>query len=1544
MLFFLLISCNRDPSESLYNPDLDPSLFGVIKLAIYSAAEGDVVTIPPGTYNENIEFMGKSITLKSEAGPEHTIIDGGDGTVVSFVSGEDENTILDGFTIKNGSSGIYCLNSSPTIMNSIIIENGFQQPTGGGIQVGTDAHPKLINLLIIDNNADKKGGGVYGGPGSGADIVNCTITGNSAGESGGAVCGYQMTALSLMNTIIWDNEAPEGPGIHIDSDTSPVVACSDVQGGWPGIGNIDLDPRFIDTANKDYHLRQEPCQLDDGSPCVDAGCPPSVSGSTRTDGVQDTGNVDMGFHYLIGGNPIVSNVTAKQIKDATRMVEVLYDLTGEEEHTFYVSMKISQDGGETFPSMAEQVFGDIGPGQQPGEQNKIYWNPAVDLPGIGGEQFVARIFIQGTVYADSAEFKIDPAKPGSLSGTVYDESGSPLAGAEVTVSHHSSKKTGQDGCFLFETVDAGFITIEVIKKGFYPYKKEHVVCEASLLEVPISLIMDTGEFRIVKVESRWTPAVNHSKNGKATYYLKEVNHEEKFTATVDWGERKPGHLRWETPEKTFVDKCPGDKISRSFRLGTSNDIKHESPFSDGGVLRVVAISGDDPPVESNSSEANFRVVPSPLGALGSLALYIPPLTNTLNYTSYSLAFGSPKEVEAGTEKGKVPKEIPAFGGKAFKFISRFDASAQFSGDGQGKAQVMIPLETDELKPFPIAGKKLLPEIGISVGGGADWDYEETRGDWNLEGFVKFGADISIDVPPEPQYAIWPPIPIPFYIRGKIAVELAAVPSLVAWTLIGPMMLGGKVELNPELEVAVGAGVADVAAIEVAVAGGAELELECPALQPLERLTIYAVGKARAYFYFAQFEIKSKKFKYDIFGEEARWEVVDSIVTIIPRDYIDAQIPYGLFVANSPEYIVNHGRNTTETTIELNVFKQSTPDLATYNDDLILVWLHDDPLRTLVNRTVLHFSSFKASTGTWSKPEAVIDDGTADFHPQVSMLPNGDAIVVWENVNEVLDEPQDPHNQAEVEAKFMEMKSKTEVVAAYFSAQNGTWSPKVLHKVNAAFDRSPRIVSAPNGTAMITWVTNDTLHNMGTSNQPNDLYYSVFDGNQFQTPALVASGVPSVLKSEMAFNGKEAVLLVCSDTDDDYDTPEDRELYAVQFQGGAWGPLQKLMSDMNEDHNPQVAYDMNGKLNLFWYSDGGIMQDQDLDLSNAVCIMDAEVEASSGIADFRLTSGPSNRLGLVWQEASEDLVDIWYAVHIPNTEPGKQAWSEERVLTMDGSMEYALSTAFNASGELVVAYNKAEIGYETETVEVGGELYEINNLPAPGQVDLNVLWHTCLGDLAVHAEGIKLDPPNPLPGETATISAVIKNLGDKAAKDFHVLFYDEGTFVGATSVIETLPGGLETEVSIDWEVPHSVYPRDLSVLIDPVGNDDDPANNNGVFQDVMKPDLAIESIQVRRVGTHALLTMRVHNKGVFAIEANSTHVTLHRDNPEGTVIASLPITHKLVPGAFQDLHHKWNMDGMLEGRSSTKVYTVTDEADLVDEFNEDNNEHSATVWH
>jgi hypothetical protein len=114
-IFLIFSLCARDagagghPESYTY---LVPADFPSIQAAIDYAADGDTVLVGPGTYVENIDFLGKLITVRSTDGRGVTTIDGGGGgSVVSFRTGETGESVLDGFTITNGDAfgggGIY---------------------------------------------------------------------------------------------------------------------------------------------------------------------------------------------------------------------------------------------------------------------------------------------------------------------------------------------------------------------------------------------------------------------------------------------------------------------------------------------------------------------------------------------------------------------------------------------------------------------------------------------------------------------------------------------------------------------------------------------------------------------------------------------------------------------------------------------------------------------------------------------------------------------------------------------------------------------------------------------------------------------------------------------------------------------------------------------------------------------------------------------------------------------------------------------------------------------------------------------------------------------------------------------------------------------------------------------------------------------------------------------------------------------------------------------------------------------------------------------
>ena len=76
-----------------------------------------------------------------------------------------------------------------------------------------------------------------------------------------------------MNSIFWADSANQGFEIYVDDLSYPTFSFCNIQGGWPGVGNIDIAPLFRDPANGDFHLMSIACGDPFDSPCIDTGDP-----------------------------------------------------------------------------------------------------------------------------------------------------------------------------------------------------------------------------------------------------------------------------------------------------------------------------------------------------------------------------------------------------------------------------------------------------------------------------------------------------------------------------------------------------------------------------------------------------------------------------------------------------------------------------------------------------------------------------------------------------------------------------------------------------------------------------------------------------------------------------------------------------------------------------------------------------------------------------------------------------------------------------------------------------------------------------------------------------------------------------------------------------------------------------------------------------------------------------------------------------------------------------------------------------------------------
>jgi hypothetical protein len=208
----------------------------------------------------------------------------GNEDAVFRVEHDDAFCVFENLVIRNCTDGIGGLRSDIHVLSCLF------QNCQSGVSCGF-CGIKLENVKIFNCQT-----GIYVGAGLGTlenvlihdcengvhvansqlDGVNCTITGSKYY----GVEGYDTSTIKFLNSIIYGNILIQ---VYIPFDSwlsgnnKLNVSYTDIQNGKAGVnghpdniqfgvGMIDLEPKFVDPANNDYHLSSD-------SSCRDAGNP-----------------------------------------------------------------------------------------------------------------------------------------------------------------------------------------------------------------------------------------------------------------------------------------------------------------------------------------------------------------------------------------------------------------------------------------------------------------------------------------------------------------------------------------------------------------------------------------------------------------------------------------------------------------------------------------------------------------------------------------------------------------------------------------------------------------------------------------------------------------------------------------------------------------------------------------------------------------------------------------------------------------------------------------------------------------------------------------------------------------------------------------------------------------------------------------------------------------------------------------------------------------------------------------------------------------------
>lgn len=203
-----------------------------------------------------------------------------------------------------------------------------------------------------------------------------------------------------------------------------------------------------------------------------------------------------------------------------------------------------------------------------------------------------------------------------------------------------------------------------------------------------------------------------------------------------------------------------------------------------------------------------------------------------------------------------------------------------------------------------------------------------------------------------------------------------------------------------------------------------------------------------------------------------------------------------------------------------------PQVIRMGDTVMLFYLTDAGTgRDAADRSILVYSIWNKTTENWSEPKALLDDGTADYEPD--LYTDGTKIyAVWQNAREGLTEEMSLNEIAD---------SLTLHAAVYDKEKNEFLSLGSIESVNGLFQQNPQIV-ADGDNVSVYWYENEQDNVLGLSGT-NKIYQAVLQDTNavLDKPEIqsVEEEEPNVEDTDTEDTGVEDLDVKESDAEDVY---------------------------------------------------------------------------------------------------------------------------------------------------------------------------------------------------------------------------------------------------------------------------------------------------------------------------------------------------------------------------------------------------------------------------
>ncbi|MBQ6946576.1 MAG: leucine-rich repeat protein, partial [Clostridia bacterium] len=423
--------------------------------------------------------------------------------------------------------------------------------------------------------------------------------------------------------------------------------------------------------------------------------------------------------------------------------------------------------------------------------------------------------------------------------------------------------------------------------------------------------------------------------------------------------------------------------------------------------------------------------------------------------------------------------------------------------------------------------------------------------------------------------------------------------------------------------------------------------------------------------------------------------------------------------------------TSGHTFKSNGYTYSAPTVAKLsNGSAVMVWVDYDNQRADINKTALFYSVYNPNTGTWSTPQQVENDGTADDFPVLKTF-NNKIYLVWNDADQPLTEDDD----------FSDMLSAMGVSYAAFNGSAFTSVTSVSGQ-NNYMDICPDIAMV-GGKPTVVWLQNTKNDIFGLSGINNIMLATLQNGAWGKTNVIDLSAAVNSLT--VVEENDSAAIYYSKDASAATDSFDDYEIFKV-YNG------QETQITNNEYADTGVTSE---KSTVYWRGNGAVVSSDSLACDGVanqyVVLEDAygkstiiyAVEDADGITEYMLCketdNGFTSPILLTSGNYSSGGFDAFWredTLVLLSNEIGKDLSSSIKVYEFDRSPRLSIESAY----------------YDLYTLVKGGQLYTTVTIKNNGSETANgFTLQATLGDAK---QTLVESDAELLPGEEKDIMVII----------------------------------------------------------------------------------------------------------------------------------------------------------------------------------------------